>query len=145
VIRLRAWQPDNLCLILNRRRECLPAHKLWGPANFLLYRYRWLFSWEVKSSISWDVKAITHIHILPKLRMHGATPSLPHVFIWFSSPNTNKKTVQNASGTTSTKTALLTLTATERGDNGVQALTRVSHWLEHWETKTSELVNSGTS
>jgi hypothetical protein len=63
----------------------------------------------------------------PPHTMHGATPSLPHVFKIFCSPNTNSKTVQTASGTTPTKIALLTLTATERGDNGVQALTGVSH------------------
>jgi hypothetical protein len=80
---------------------------------------------RVQEIICRDMKVITHLHKLPKLRMHGATP-LPHVFIVFCSPNTNSKTVHNASGT-STKIALLTLTETERGDNGVQALTRVSH------------------
>lgn len=148
VSRLRAWQPDNQGLILSRGKEFPPQnhhHSQISPVAHPTSYSTGPGGSFLDSSVSWDMKVTTHLHILPKLRMHGATHSLPHVFMVLCFLNTNNKRVDNASGTTSTNTALLTLTATDRGDNGVPALTRVSHWLEHWETNTSELVDSGTS
>jgi len=42
------------------------------------------------------VKLIIHLSLLPRLRMHGATPQIPHLFSWpgfkyFNSLNPSRK------------------------------------------------------
>jgi len=49
-------------------------HRLWGTPSFLSRGYWGLFLRVVK--------LITHLHLVPRLRMREATPSFPHTCLW---------------------------------------------------------------
>jgi hypothetical protein len=48
--------------------------RLWGPTDLLSNGYRRLFHREWSS---WGVNLTTHIHLMPRLSIHGAIPPLP--------------------------------------------------------------------
>jgi len=57
-----------------------PPHpdQLWGPPSLLSNGYQGLF-WG-KNGLG--VTLTTHLHLVPKLRMHGAIPSLHQISSW---------------------------------------------------------------
>jgi hypothetical protein len=50
--------------------------RIWDPPSLLSKRYRRLFSGE-RSKAAGIVKLTTHLHLVPRVIMRGATPPLP--------------------------------------------------------------------
>jgi hypothetical protein len=65
------------CLVTNRYWNQRPD-RLWVPPNLLSNGYR-VFPWWYSSR---GIKLTTHLHLLLRLRMHGAIPPLPCTYLW---------------------------------------------------------------
>jgi hypothetical protein len=57
------------------------SERLWGPPSLLPSGYQGLFTWGVKRPA---VKLTTHLHLVPRSRMHGAVPTFPNMHSWCS-------------------------------------------------------------
>jgi hypothetical protein len=56
----------------------LRADRLWGPPSLLTNSFRGLSSGVKRQGI----KLTTHLHVVPRLKMRGAIPSLHHTSSW---------------------------------------------------------------
>ena len=82
VLRLHDGRPRNHSLIssIDRRRFSSPKRpgEIWCSFSFPFERYRWFFH---RSTLA-EVRLITYHHLVPSLRIDGAIPLLPHMYLW---------------------------------------------------------------